>query len=222
LNLFKRSLPYKVLNRFLKVTGLYERGHRSYLSPELRYTEIRLPRLPAAFDGLRILHLVDLHLDLCPALADIVRGIIAPLDYDLCLVTGDFRDSLIGPGLKGVELSAELLREIQRPVFGSLGNHDLASDVPLLEASGMRLLINEHTWLERDGQRLYIAGIDDSAYMGAYDVDAALGGIPDGACIVRSPTLPMPTSKPPRGTWISCSRATPTGGRSACPTAARC
>jgi hypothetical protein len=45
------------------------------------------------------------------------------------------------------------------------------------------VLVNAHTALERDGQRLYLAGVDDLLY-GKPDLGAALRGVPEGACAI--------------------------------------
>lgn len=189
-NLRQSSTPYRWLNTLLKFTGLRILGERSYLEPRLTENLVHLDRLPPAFDGLRILQLTDLHFDLCLALADKVRALVAGLDYDVCLITGDFRDSLLERGRAGIDASAALIGELRQPVLGCLGNHDLAADLPLLEAAGIRILVNEHTWIQRGTQRLYFAGVDESSYMETDDPVAAMDGIPAGACTVMMSHAP--------------------------------
>ena len=57
----------------LKASGLYARGGQC---ADIRVSEYELAfdGLPAAFDGYRILHLADLHIDALPGLADRVAG----------------------------------------------------------------------------------------------------------------------------------------------------
>src|SRR4051794_37153924 len=48
----------------LAMTGLRSRGRRNVLDIRLRDNEVRLGHLPAAFEGFRVLHLSDLHIDM--------------------------------------------------------------------------------------------------------------------------------------------------------------
>jgi predicted MPP superfamily phosphohydrolase len=50
--------------------------------------------------------------------------------------------------------------------------------VPILEAGGMRMLLNEHTCIERNGARLWIAGVDDPHYYETDNLEKAMDGIP--------------------------------------------
>jgi predicted MPP superfamily phosphohydrolase len=55
----------------------------------------------------------------------------------------------------------------------------------------MRVLLNENTVIERDGQQLWFAGIDDPHFYRTHDFEAARRGIPQGACAIllsHSPT----------------------------------
>src|SRR5215831_7887210 len=52
-----------VLNTFLKATRLYSRGVRNALRPIVREVRLEFEDLPSSFDGFRILHLADLHID---------------------------------------------------------------------------------------------------------------------------------------------------------------
>lgn len=186
LSLFQKRARYRSISFIIKASGLYGFGNCAYRNPKVTQQDVFLPKLPAAFDGFRILHLTDLHFDLDPSLMETVRRTISELDFDVCLMTGDFRDSLLAEGRIGVELSAKLASSMDRPVYASLGNHDIVEDVAILEGSGMRVLINESSAIETDrGQaRLYIAGVDDPGFYKTHDIDAALKGVPQGACVV--------------------------------------
>lgn len=189
-NLWQRNAFYRWINLVLKATGLYRVGNRSFLNPRLTANTVYLDRLPEAFNGYRILHLTDLHLDLAPELMDAVARKVARIDYDLVLVTGDYRDSLLPRGDVGVDLCVELFNRLREPVYGSLGNHDLATDIVKLEASNLQMLINESQMIERDGQRLYIVGVDDAGYHKAADFESAFRDVPQGACMVLMSHVP--------------------------------
>jgi predicted MPP superfamily phosphohydrolase len=49
---------------------------------------------------------------------------------------------------------------------------------------GIRLLVNEHLTLSRDGAQLHIAGVNDASYTEKADLAAALNGVPDGSEVI--------------------------------------
>ena len=58
-------LPFHVAIRScLKLTGLYGRGLRNAAQIELRRHDVISSRIPKAFDGFKILHLSDLHVEM--------------------------------------------------------------------------------------------------------------------------------------------------------------
>ncbi len=52
--------------------------------------------------------------------------------------------------------------------------------IPGLEALGIRMLLNECEAITRDGQRIYLAGIDDAHYFRVNNIEKAAAPIPDG------------------------------------------
>jgi predicted MPP superfamily phosphohydrolase len=61
-----------------------------------------------------------------------------------------------------------------------LGNHDTIQMVPGLEAMGIQMLLNESVAITRDGQRIFIAGIDDAHFFRVDNIEKAASQIPDG------------------------------------------
>ena len=59
-----RSWPCSA--NFLRLTPLYARGRRNALDLKLVELESAFADLPGAFDGIRILHVSDTHLDVFP------------------------------------------------------------------------------------------------------------------------------------------------------------
>jgi len=167
----------------LRVTGLGSRGERNALALTVRENPVALPGLPPAFDGLRILHLSDMHLDGQPGFGLHIARTVADLDFDLCVLTGDFRFHEAG---RYAHLGAEvkvmlpvLCRKACRlGVYGILGNHDFIEMVPLLEAAGVRLLLNEAARVTQNGAALWLVGLDDAHYYGLHDFDKALRDVP--------------------------------------------
>jgi hypothetical protein len=82
----------------LNWTGLRRLGERNALDFRLREVECVFENLPPAFDGFRILHLTDLHFrEDCPEFTERLCGFLAPVEADLCALTGDYRFTFTGP-----------------------------------------------------------------------------------------------------------------------------
>jgi len=73
---------------------------------------------------------------------------------------------------------------LRGPCYGILGNHDALGMAPHLETMGLRMLLNEHTALTRDGAAIYLAGIDDPHYYETENFEQALDGIPPEATTI--------------------------------------
>ncbi len=145
--------------------------------------ELFLKRLPDTFRGMRIVQISDIHFEEFNE-AWFVRHVVDrvnALKPDMVLMTGDFVSD--GPlplqyGRVRANPCAEVLSHVQCPLrYASLGNHDAAvgdaivSDA--LESHGIPVLLNRFVPLERDGQRVWLAGTG-SACAGECDPDSAL------------------------------------------------
>lgn len=143
--------------------GLWRRGRRNALDIQTERQIFHLPDLPAGFDGYRILHVTDLHLDELPEIADVLRVRVRDLDADLCVITGDIwdwragRDTRLANALDGI-LSAVSARD---GIVAILGNHDAHWMAEILESRGVKVLLNATHHIHRDGDRLTITGLDD-------------------------------------------------------------
>jgi predicted MPP superfamily phosphohydrolase len=168
----------RVIRAALRLTGLYRRGLANADKVALRENRVASDRLPAAFDGFTILHLSDLHADLCPGAMARARALIEGLDYDLCVLTGDYRGATKGPFAASLAALASLREAIEAPILAVLGNHDTIRMAPGLEELGMTVLLNERHVIERDGARIHVAGVDEPHYFRADDLESALAGAP--------------------------------------------
>lgn len=157
-----------LLRLFLKASGLYWRGRRNALCPVVRRNTLSIAGLPAAFEGFTLLQLSDLHLDLSPGLTDAIADSVSGVPYDICVITGDFRAKTYGPYDLALRELGRLRPFLRGDVYTVLGNHDFIETVPLMEELGLRVLLNEAVPLQRGGQSLYLAGIDDAHY---YETD---------------------------------------------------
>lgn len=164
----------------LQAVGLFNRARANSRKLTTAHNTFVLPDLPQAFEGFRILHLTDLHVDMDEHNLQAVIRQIEPLDYDLCVLTGDYRQLTFGPVEAALDGMKKLRKAIQGDAYAVLGNHDSVRMVPALEDMGYRLLMNEMVALERDLQTLYLAGVDDAHYYKVHNLHRAGDKIPAG------------------------------------------
>ncbi|MBI5094789.1 MAG: metallophosphoesterase family protein [Candidatus Hydrogenedentes bacterium] len=183
-----------VIRCVFKATGLYNRGYRNYTDIRIMENTVELEGLPSVFDGFRLLHLSDLHADLDAALVDAVIERVSSLEYDACVITGDFRIDTTGSSDAAVGEVLRLIPHLKPPKFAVLGNHDSIAIVPPLEGAGLRFLLNESVPLARDGACIYLAGIDDPHLYETENFEKACADIPSGATsilLAHSPEVYM-------------------------------
>jgi predicted MPP superfamily phosphohydrolase len=138
------------------------------MDPEKIVTRLslKLPNLHANFNGFRLVHISDIHLDGWmnrQRLEEVVR-LVNDQQPDLVAITGDF---ISHPGDRHETDLAGALGQV-RARFGAaavLGNHDHWSDPQMvrraLQAGSIRDLSNCSITLESQGAQLHIAGVDD-------------------------------------------------------------
>ena len=168
----------------LQLTGLYSRGRRNARSIETTPHDALIASLPPAFEGFTILQLSDLHIDMAADFAGVLIDAIGPLDYDLCVLTGDYRARTFGPHDAALAGMRQLRPHIRTAAYATLGNHDTIRLVPAMESMGYRFLINEHVKIERDGDELHLAGIDDAHFYHLDDCHRAAEDIPRHGCSI--------------------------------------
>jgi uncharacterized protein len=174
-------LSHAVISAILMATGLYWRGLSNAAKVELRENLIVSPRLPQAFDGFTILQLSDLHVEMSEAAMERVVALLEGTSYDLCLLTGDYRAKTWGPHEAAISGVARVRDALRGEVYGVLGNHDTILMVPALETMGITMLLNQGKIIERAGERIHLAGIDDAHYYRMDNLDKAAAEIPPGA-----------------------------------------
>jgi predicted MPP superfamily phosphohydrolase len=170
----KEKVPWRwgILDFLLRVSLIRNVGLRNALNVRLENVELLLSHLPKEFDNVRILFLTDLHLDGTNALADRVLGIVDNVDYDYCILGGDYtsgRHTHSDQVYSQIEQIVKKLKKKSR-IFGILGNYDLYRTAELLEEHGVEVLINEGVSIERKADKLYLAGMDDPSHYKADDI----------------------------------------------------
>jgi len=162
----------------------------AYVEPrwvQVRHVYVSDADVPAAFDGMTIAFLSDIHHG--PFLAvDRVRRVVDQansLRPDLVVLGGDYvyrNPRYIAPCF------AELARlEAPLGVLGVLGNHDHWEDAELtrrcMSEAGIASLDNAGIWVLQGGERIRIGGVGD-LWTDRQDLEAALGEAIGGDFVV--------------------------------------
>lgn len=157
---------------------------------QVKKVALRLPRLQPAFDGFRLAHISDIHMDGKGMTRDYLRtvcGLISDQKVDYVAITGDFvtrhaEDFVEDLNVELTSLAARL------PVVAVLGNHDHWTNAGLvremLKFSGVVNVSNGVLTLERDGDLLHLCGVDD-VWEKQHRIDRVLAKLPaEGAAIL--------------------------------------
>jgi len=159
--LARGTYAYAGLGAALSGYGIWS----AYRLPVVTRRALTFPDLPAAFDGLRVAHLSDLHAGTHLG-EDQMQDIVAQVNAmrpDLILQTGDMID--ISPDYISPYVRA--FRELSAPLgcFTVLGNHDhytgLEAVTRGVRDAGHVLVNNGCEMIERGGAAIAVLGIDD-------------------------------------------------------------
>ncbi|QKW25499.1 metallophosphoesterase [Streptomyces seoulensis] len=161
--------------------------------PRVRRLDVRLPRLGAGLDGTRVVLITDTHygpLDRARWSARVCE-IVNTLEADLVCHTGDIADGT-ADRRRAQAAPLKTVRATRARVYVT-GNHEYYSEaqgwVDLMDELGWEPLRNRHLLLERGGDTLVVAGVDDvtAESSGLAGHRAHLAGALDGA----DPDLPV-------------------------------
>ena len=170
---------------------LVGRWLRQRLERQLRLEQssVELDRCADALADLRIAHLSDLHAGHFMSEADLSRIFeqVASEEPDLVLLGGD----LIERNAAEILLLGKAISQLRPPlgIFAVPGNHEYSAEADLmlwrsfLHEHGVELLLNRGLRLERNGESLWLAGVDDLTH-GEPDLAAALVGAREDEPIV--------------------------------------
>jgi len=179
----RRYLQWRMM-RLTRAT-MHVLGAGKWLDPrgfEARYERVCIANLPAPFHGLKLAHLSDFHCGAYMSESAALRVLERAWEDepDLVALTGDF-----------VEYHPEEIRQIIEPlkqmpapplgIYAVLGNHDymMGKDEAIVQAlreANVRCLRNESIRLEKDGQGIWLTGVEDH-WRGTIDFHAALSSI---------------------------------------------
>ena len=145
--------------------------------------KVKQESLPENFDGLRIVHISDFHNWSFSGMDGLVMKRLKAFEPDFIAITGDIVDGYrtnIPLALSFVEQLVEVA-----PCYYSTGNHERGLDESErqwlfegMEKAGVILLHDEVVTLEREGQIMIVAGLDDRPYsVEAGSITAAIDSI---------------------------------------------
>lgn len=177
---FENILVYHlIMENIFKIIGVYGQGVKNALDVGLKRVCITFSDLPTSFDPLNILFMSDLHIDGLDGLCERLIDLVSPLDVDVCFLGGDYRMEMYGAFYKVANRLNKLVKQINAKdgVFGILGNHDCLEVTPELEDAGICMLINDSFPLERNGEKIWIVGVDDPHYYRCHNMEKAYRGI---------------------------------------------
>ena len=128
-----------------------------------KYT-VSSSRIPEGFDGFRIVQISDLHntafgKDNCRLLGD-----IRALSPDIIVITGDIVQA--SPKEKALQFARQATQ--LAPTYYVSGNHEYRMDHETLFAElqeiGVHVLQNQSVSLEKNGERIRLAGVEDPVF----------------------------------------------------------
>ncbi|MEU4746709.1 metallophosphoesterase, partial [Actinosynnema sp. NPDC023658] len=155
--------------------------------PRVKRTDVVLPRLDRAFDGLTIAVLADTHYGAIDRTkwSEGTVAVVNGLNPDVVVHVGDIADGTVAQR-RGQAAALGDVRAGHR--FYVSGNHEYLSNAQAwldhMAELGWTSLHNQHRVLERDGARLVFAGVDDvtGAHSGVNGHGADLGAALAGTC----------------------------------------
>ena len=161
----KRSKHRRSLRRAVLVLALLAFGWFENYTVRLQTVHISAPRLPAAFSGLRVAQLSDLHgMHFGPQNAWLLRC-VQNARPDLIALTGDLADA--HTELDTLRPTLQALCRIA-PVYFVTGNHEWVLPrarrqtlFKLLDSCGVTRLENRYVPLRRGDATLWLAGVGD-------------------------------------------------------------
>jgi predicted MPP superfamily phosphohydrolase len=167
------------------------RGKYAY---KVREVKVQHPRIPRAFEGLRIVQLSDAHLGSFDGTPEpVLKALqkVQELQPDVVLFTGDLVNELAEEAEPWIQAFAELKAPLGK--FSVMGNHDYADYGPFDKAEreasiaqlkdiqaqmGFRMLDNDHVVWDKEGERLVLAGVENwgKGFRQSGDLNRALAG----------------------------------------------
>jgi uncharacterized protein len=159
-------------------------GFRNKYRYHVENIKLNYKNLPAAFKGLKMVHISDVHSGSFTDKKSVQHGIdmIMAQKPDLIIFSGD----LVNDRATEMEQYMDVFSQLKAPlgVYSTLGNHDYGDyvqwesktaklanleDLKKVHAQlGWRLLMNEHVAIEKDGDKIGLLGIENWSAKGRF------------------------------------------------------
>lgn len=171
---------------------------------KLRKVNLKLMKLPKSFNGLKVVQISDIHSGSLSDKKAVQKAIdkINNTNPDLIFFTGDLVNNIAVEALEFVDVFAQL--KAKHGVYSILGNHDYGDYMlwnndedkinnldhlkSLHQKMGWRLLLNEHVHIEKDGEKIIVAGVENWSARGRFHsygkLENALHGIQDAFTVL--------------------------------------
>ncbi len=195
IGLFITALP-----PFLFILGMILGPHRY----KIHEVTITIDKLPAAFENFKIVQISDIHSGSFYNKKGVQKGVnlVNAQEADVVFFTGD----LVNDDATEMKPFQAIFSQIDAPqgVFSILGNHDYDDYVqwPSKEAKaqnlenlktvhtdmGWRLLLDEHVYLEKEGEKIALIGVQNwgKGFHQVGDLKKAYTGIDDSVKLLLS------------------------------------
>jgi predicted MPP superfamily phosphohydrolase len=151
----------------------------------VREYRVYFDRLPDGFDGYSILHLSDFHFTKPGRLSKRTGRMLRNLPSDLAVMTGDFRHKNYTPWQGALTAMRDVIGgiRVKDGIFTCLGNKESPRSIPALEDVGITVLRNSHTVLRRQGDEVFLLGVDErNPYLDkSTEPELTFEGVPAGA-----------------------------------------
>ncbi|MBL4795119.1 MAG: metallophosphoesterase family protein [Pseudomonadales bacterium] len=153
-----------ILKSLVETLRLNEWAIKSTLDYKLVERNVVVNDLGLEFDGLRILHLSDLHIDAIPDQCEKLISLIKTIDFDLCVMTGDYKFQRCRNDNLCIDLLSNLVNHLKcvEGVLAIRGNHDTDEFMVKLSSLGVNVLQNHKVRITRNKAVLDFVGVEDS------------------------------------------------------------
>lgn len=162
--------------------------------PRVRRTEVTLPRLGPGLDGITVVVLADTHYGPINRTrwSERTAAAVNALTPDIVCHAGDIADGTVGQRRSQAAPLGTITARYARGYV--TGNHEYFGEaqewLDHMTSLGWEPLHNRHVVIERGGDRLVLAGIDDATAQSSgleghgAQLDAALAGAPEDAAVL--------------------------------------
>jgi predicted MPP superfamily phosphohydrolase len=151
---------------------------------KIRKVNLRLLKLPKSFNGLKVVQISDIHSGSLSDLKAVEKAVhkINGLNPDLVFFTGDLVNNIAAEAVGLTSIFSNI--KAKHGVYSILGNHDygdymfwqnpgdkiknLETLKSLHAKMGWRLLLDEHVHIEKDGDKIVVAGVENWSAKGRF------------------------------------------------------